>query len=506
MQNNMTQQPSRLARIWSRPWPLVMLAPTVVVLLGLVTAVTFGWMGVAELRARSDQNANLSASVLGETLAARLRAIPSTERGVVLERAARRAGVELLLVDSRGTPIVDSTIRTPSRSSIVELLVRGRGLATTQLGRVSYAVVPVVGAHEVLSLIALVPAPDPPPDTGALVTSLLVLVSLLVGIAVLVTTALTRDVHADVDFVRRRIEHMSLADTAPFGWQIPLRSIDKVGELTSAFNALVNRFTEAEKRYREDLGRALTYDRDRSAFLAALSHELRTPLNAILGFSDVLLSEVDGPLSEDARENLEIIRTSGRHLASLIDDILDLSALESGQLRLARSYVNVYSIAESVVRETQVTAQAKGLAVRLEGTACSAFADPLRVRQILGNVLGNAVKFTQRGSVVVSISQPNPHETAIAVTDTGPGIAPNEQAAIFEEYRQAGEERVRRSGTGLGLAITRRLVDMHHGEIHLESTIGQGSVFTIILPTESDADRELEYTPLDPVTVPGAQR
>jgi signal transduction histidine kinase len=251
------------------------------------------------------------------------------------------------------------------------------------------------------------------------------------------------------------------------------------------------------------LGRALTYDRDRSAFLAALSHELRTPLNAILGFADVLLSEVDGPLSEDARENLEIVRTSGRHLASLIDDILDLSALESGQLRLARSYVNVHAIAESVVRETQVTAQAKGLAVRLEGKACAAFADPLRVRQMLGNVLGNAVKFTQSGSVVVTVSQPNPHKTAIAVTDTGPGIAPHEQAAIFEEYRQAGEERVRRAGTGLGLAITRRLVDMHHGEILLESTVGQGSIFTITLPTESDADRELEYTPLDPVTVPG---
>ena len=493
-------------RIWSRPLPLVALAPTVVALLGLVAAITFGWMGVNELRARNDSNATHAARVLGETLAARLRAVGSAERGIVLERAARRAGVELLLVDSRGTAVVDATVRTPSRSSIIELLVRGQGTATTQLGRVRYAVVPLAGPRDILSLIALVPAPDPPPDVGPLVTSLLILVTLLISVAVLVTLALTRDVHADIDFVRRRIEHMSLADEAPFGWQIPLRSIDKVGELTAAFDALVDRFTEAEKHYRQDLGRALTYDRDRSAFLAALSHELRTPLNAILGFSDVLLSEVDGPLSDDATENLEIIRTSGRHLASLIDDILDLSALESGQLRLARSYVDVYAIAASVVREANVTAQAKDLLLRLAGQTSVAFADPRRVRQIIGNVLGNAVKFTQTGGIVVEVTQPNPSETTISVTDTGPGIAPNEQAAIFEEYRQAGEERVRRAGTGLGLAITRRLVDMHHGTVQLESAVGQGSTFTITLPSESDADRELEYTPLDPVTIPGAER
>jgi signal transduction histidine kinase len=229
-------------------------------------------------------------------------------------------------------------------------------------------------------------------------------------------------------------------------------------------------------------------------------------LNAILGFSDVLLSEVDGPLSEDARENLEIIRTSGRHLASLIDDILDLSALESGQLRLARSYIDVYAIAASVVREANVTAQAKGLVLRLTGRTSIAFADPRRIRQIIGNVLGNAVKFTQSGGIVVEVTQPNPSETTISVTDTGPGIAPDEQAAIFEEYRQAGEERVRRAGTGLGLAITRRLVEMHHGTVQLESALGQGSTFTITLPSESDADKELEYTPLDPVTIPGAER
>jgi signal transduction histidine kinase len=482
-------------RIWSRPLPLIVLAPTVVAWLGLVAAVTFGWMGVAELRTRSDENATLAAHVLGETIAARLRALPSAERAVVLERAARRAGVEFLLVDARGMPIVDATTTTPSRSSILDLLVREQGAATTQSGRVRFVVVPIKGPREMLSLITLVPAPDPPPDVGPLATSLVVLASLLLGVAVLVALALARDVHSDVDFVRRRIEHMSLAEAGPFGWQIPVRSVDQVGELTSAFNGLVGRFTEAERRYRQDLSRALTYDRDRSAFLAALSHELRTPLNAILGFSDILLSEADGPLSKDARENLEIVRTSGRHLASLIDDILDLSALESGQLRLTRAHVDVFAIAESVVREAQVTAQAKGLEVRLAGKIATAWADPRRVRQMLSNVIGNAVKFTSTGFVDVTVLSEDPTTTAIRVADTGPGIAPDEQTAIFEEYRQSGEERVRRAGTGLGLAITRRLVNMHGGRITLASNVGKGSVFAIFLPAVPEEPRDTSIPP-----------
>jgi signal transduction histidine kinase len=271
--------------------------------------------------------------------------------------------------------------------------------------------------------------------------------------------------------------------------------------LISAFNELVRRFGDAERRYRENLARALSYDRDRSAFLAALSHELRTPLNAILGFTDVLLAEVDGPLSQDARESLEIVRTSGRHLASLIDDILDLSALESGQLRLTRSYVDAASIAEAVVREAQVTAEAKGLTLTLSGKHAAVWADPRRLRQILGNVVGNAVKFTSRGRVEVTVEHTSESTTTITVRDTGPGIAPNEQLAIFEEYRQSGEERVRRSGTGLGLAITRRLVEMHRGQIFLESRLGEGSTFRITLPSESDLDRETEFTPLEPITV-----
>ena len=199
------------------------------------------------------------------------------------------------------------------------------------------------------------------------------LTALLVGVAALVALALARDVHADVTFVRNRIVEMAREGADPTGKPIPVRSVDLVGLLTSAFNVLVDRFTAAEHAYRQDLSGALAYDRDRSDFLAALSHELRTPLNAILGFTDVLLSEVDGPLSADAQENLSVVRNSGQHLRALIDDILDLSALESGELRLTCKMIDVLSIGQEVVREARIAAEAKQLEISVVGNRAMAY-------------------------------------------------------------------------------------------------------------------------------------
>src|SRR5690606_37029479 len=209
------------------------------------------------------------------------------------------------------------------------------------------------------------------------------------------------------------------------GALIPIRSIDPVGSTTLAFNNLVERFARAEQSYIQDLHLASTLERDKSAFLVALSHELKTLLNVILGFTDVLLSEVEGPLSADARENLETVRCSGMTLKALIKDILDLSGLESGELTLARELIDPYQIADDVLKEHSVAAQEKHLELTLTGRPAPAWADPLRVRQMIGNLVSNAIKFTQRGSVRVQI-EPRGDRSPIIVTDTGPGIAPEE--------------------------------------------------------------------------------
>jgi signal transduction histidine kinase len=254
-------------------------------------------------------------------------------------------------------------------------------------------------------------------------------------------------------------------------------------------------------------------DGERSAFLAGLSHELRTPLNAILGFAHVLESEVDGPLTADGRESLAMIRKSGEHLRTLIDDILDLSALETGSLELSRSPVDVRKLAEEIVREASATALSKPLRLEVTGESGTyAHADTRRLRQILTNLISNAVKFTLEGVVTVDI-QRRGRAIAVAVKDTGPGIPPEESAAIFEEYRQSGDLRSRRAGTGLGLAIARRLVLMHQGTIDVVSQVGRGSIFTVTLPAtdpsrprvSSSGAREGASIPPAPMSSPGGE-
>jgi len=321
-----------------------------------------------------------------------------------------------------------------------------------------------------------------PDGEAALLRALVALTTLLVGVAAAMAFAVARDANSDVEFVGKRVRAMTHVLSEPAGEVVPVRTMDEVGALTIAFNALVDRFAAARSSYRTDLERVRAADRDQAAFLAAVSHELRSPLNAILGFADLLVAEVDGPLSAEAREEVDQIRASGRHLLELINDILDLSALESGQLKLVRTSVDLAAVASDVVREAVGLVGERPVVVRVDGARdVFADADAKRVRQILTNLVGNAVKFTQRGEVVVDVGR----EAGFArftVRDTGPGIRLHERASIFQEYKQTTAERARRRGTGLGLAIARRLVAMHDGLIDVESELGRGSTCKVLLP------------------------
>ncbi|HEX3777983.1 MAG TPA: HAMP domain-containing sensor histidine kinase [Polyangiaceae bacterium] len=477
-----------------RKIPFLILAPAVVLIVGLAAGVALAALGTVRLKAQSDDAASLRSKLLSLTLAERLRRTDGDDRSVVLERAARRSGAELLLVTTDGQIVVDGTQGAPTKDRILDLLAAGEGETTTELGRSRFFSATLESQAEHMNVIAFVEAPETPFATPSLIVWVGTLTALLVGVAVLVALALARDVHSDVTFVRNRIVEMAREGADPAGKPIPVRSVDLVGLLTSAFNVLVDRFSAAEHAYRQDLSGALAYDRDRSDFLAALSHELRTPLNAILGFTDVLLSEVDGALSEDAKENLSVVRSSGQHLRALIDDILDLSALESGELRLNCKMIDVLSIGQEVIREARIAAEAKQLAISVVGNRAMAYADGRRVRQIIGNIVGNAVKFTSQGSVSLRID-PRDGGVTIAVSDTGPGIAREDHEAIFQEYWQAGDVKRQRIGTGLGLAITRRLVQMHRGFIDLTSQLGKGSTFTIVLPSRPPV---VIPTPIEP--------
>ena len=466
-------------RALGRTWPLVPLVPAVVVVVGLAAAGAIGLFGVSNLARASDEHAAARAELIVSTLGARLSQVPLEGRFEIIQRAARKTGAEFVVAASNGDLVLDASLGQTDRSAFRKVVTERRGEVSTGLGRARFATV-LLGTSG--TLVAFVREPSAPEGAAALLRALIALTTLLIVVAASVAYSVARDASRDVEFVGGRVRDMVRVHSEPTGEAVPVRTMDEVGALTVAFNALVTRFVAAQASYQEDLGRVRSADRDRAAFLAAVSHELRSPLNAILGFADILMAEVDGPLSPVAREEVEQIRSSGKHLRDLINDILELSALESGQLRLERARVDVWSIAWDVVREATGLLGARPIALRVHGDeTVFARGDPKRLRQILTNLVGNAIKFTETGEVVVEIGREG-RFAILSVRDTGPGIPPQELAVVFQEYKQTKSERARRRGTGLGLAITRRLVTMQGGSIQVHSAPGRGSVFEVQLP------------------------
>jgi signal transduction histidine kinase len=236
----------------------------------------------------------------------------------------------------------------------------------------------------------------------------------------------------------------------------------------------------------ENKGRLLeAASRHKSEFLANMSHELRTPLNAILGFSEVLAERMFGEVNEKQAEYLQDILSSGRHLLSLINDILDLSKVEAGRLELELGRFHLPTALDNAL--TLVRERATRHGITLTQTVAAGVgdivADERKVKQILLNLLSNAVKFTPEGGRIGVTATAAEDVITIAVSDTGIGIAPEDQAAIFEEFRQVGRDDARKQeGTGLGLTLAKKFVELHGGRIWVQSQLGQGSTFTFTLP------------------------
>ena len=230
--------------------------------------------------------------------------------------------------------------------------------------------------------------------------------------------------------------------------------------------------------------------RHKSEFLANMSHELRTPLNAILGFSEVLAERMFGEVNAKQAEYLQDILSSGRHLLSLINDILDLSKVEAGRLELELGRFHLPTALDNAL--TLVRERATRHGIRLTQTVDERVrdivADERKVKQILLNLLSNAVKFTPEGGRVGLTATAGDGAITIVVSDTEIGIAPEDQAAIFEEFRQVGREDARKQeGTGLGLTLAKKFVELHGGRIGVQSQVGQGSTFTFTLPVRLES-------------------
>jgi len=239
----------------------------------------------------------------------------------------------------------------------------------------------------------------------------------------------------------------------------------------------------------EEKGRQLELaSKYKSQFLASMSHELRTPMNAVLGYTRMLLMNVYGELPEKVKDENQRIDKSGRHLLGLINDVLDFSKIEAGQLTLTINPFSIKDVIQAVVTSTQSLAAEKRLPIKVE-TASDLppiLGDERRVTQVLLNLVGNAIKFTDSGEIRIDAERSN-GDVMLSVTDTGPGIPAADLETIFEEFRQAeGLLAQRKGGTGLGLAIAKKIVEMHGGKIWVESEVGKGSTFTFSLPLKQE--------------------
>jgi signal transduction histidine kinase len=237
----------------------------------------------------------------------------------------------------------------------------------------------------------------------------------------------------------------------------------------------------------EDKSRQLAVaSQHKSQFLANMSHELRTPLNAILGYTELILDDIYGETPAKMRGVLDRVQRNGKHLLGLINDVLDLSKIEAGQLTLALADYSLKDVVHSVFSAVESLADEKKLALRIElpNNLPVGRGDERRLTQVLLNLVGNAIKFTDKGEVAIKASAINGAYT-LSVCDTGPGIAATDQAKIFEEFQQADSSATKKKGgTGLGLAISRRIIEMHGGRIWVESEIGKGATFSITLPVK----------------------
>jgi signal transduction histidine kinase len=429
-----------------------------------------------------------------------------------MDRARIGAAGYAYAVDGKGTviahPDINLVARHTSFAGLPQVQAALTGTATTRADVVTTGLDP--SGREVLSAFHSVDAPrwwvfveEPlseafaPIESALWRTAALLVVFLLVAIAT--SVVLARNLVRPIESIQIAAANIG---SGALDQRIVISSRDELGALAEEFNRMASRLQESyagleqqvEERTRE-LTSALTKldektreleaaSHHKSEFLANMSHELRTPLNAISGFSQVLRKRLYGEINDKQADYLDEILASSRDLLNLIDDVLDLSKVEAGQIELEVAPFSLPSTLERgvvIVRERATKGDVR-VSLVSDPTVDTVVGDERRVRQVILNLLSNAVKFTPPGGAIDVRAARLNGEVRVSVTDTGPGIARGDQARIFEEFQQATAGKEQREGTGLGLALSKRLVELHGGRIWVDSELGKGSTFTFTLP------------------------
>ncbi len=319
---------------------------------------------------------------------------------------------------------------------------------------------------------------------GALVLSVLVGISFGVLAIALFVGGISQRVKVLEDNASRLARMLPLTPLPPGN--------DEIGRLGRALGESGRLLVKHEQQLQQAIGETSRASRAKSEFISRMSHELRTPLNAVIGFAELMLERTVGDLTAKQDEFLRDIRDSGTHLLALINDILDISKIEAGRMELTCASTEFAIVVDEALTTLRPQIDRKHLQVTttLDPTATEVWADGIRLKQILHNLLSNAVKFTPTGGQIRVESRRINQELELAVVDTGPGIAPEDQAKLFQEFTQLENARqAAQPGTGLGLALVKRLVELHGGHVWVESTVGIGSRFIVRLPLRAPEEQ-----------------
>lgn len=295
-----------------------------------------------------------------------------------------------------------------------------------------------------------------------------------VALAIVLGLSLAFAISGPLKTLGNSVERIAAGD---FSGQVRIENRDELGALAANIDRMKNQLGQLYMQLE-------AANRHKSDFLSSMSHELRTPLNAIIGFSEVLLQRIFGELNPKQAEYLQDILDSGKHQLSLVSDILDLSKVEAGRMELQVTAFSLPAVISSGVTMLGQRAESLGIALEVDPdpSVDTVEADERKIRQVMFNLLSNAVKFTPAGGTVTVRTRARGESVEVSVSDTGVGIAPEDQGRVFEQFGQASHGKRMEASTGLGLSLAKSFVELHGGTMALESTLGQGSTFTFSLP------------------------